>query len=76
MEERGDDRKMNAEKTNERKRGSGRKSKFLEILKKVLIWSAVIVGIALLLVVLYQILKFILIAAVLFIAFLFPTRRW
>ena len=67
---------MNAEKTNERNTGVGRKSKFLEILKKVLIWTAVIVGIALLLVALYQILKFILIAAVLVVAFFFPSRRW
>lgn len=65
---------MNADKTNERK--IGHKSKFFEIFKKVLVWAAVIVGVAFLLIALYQILKFLLVAAVLFVAFFFPTRRW
>lgn len=67
---------MTAANTNERKNNSARKAKFLDILKKVLFWSGVVIGSALLLVALYQLLKFILVAAVLFVAFLFSTRRW
>ena len=67
---------MNPEEPKESKKGCGRKSKILEILKNVLIWSVVLVVIAFLFVVLYQLFKFILVSAILLVAFLFPSRRW
>ena len=57
---------------------TARKEKFLKVLKNILIWTGVIIGGAVLLVALYQILKFLFVGAILLIAWLGPVfpRRW
>ena len=57
---------------------SARKEKILNTCKKVLIWTGVIIGGAVLIGVLYQILKFLFVGAILLIAWLGPVfpRRW
>ena len=68
---------MNTATVNERKvNKSARKEKILNVLKNILIWTGIIIGGAVLLVALYQILKFLFVAALLFIAWLCPKRRW
>ena len=68
---------MNTATVNERKvNKSARKEKILDVCKKVLIWTGIIIGGAVLLVALYQILKFLFVGALLFIAWLCPKRRW
>ena len=52
-----------------------RKSKFLDTLLKVLLWIGIIAAAVLLLVALYQILKFLFVAIALFLAWTFPGRR-
>ena len=54
------------------------KEKFLKTLKNILIWSVGIIGGAVLLVALYQILQFLFVGAILLIAWLGPVfpRRW
>lgn len=64
---------------NERKANkSVRKEKFLKVLKNILIWTGVIIGGAVLLVALYQILQVLFVGAILLIAWLGPVfpRRW
>lgn len=63
---------------NERKaKNTAKKEKALKILKKILIWSVVIIGGAFLLVALYQILQVLFVGAILLIAWLGPgPRRW
>ena len=64
---------------NERKaKNTARKEKFLKVLKNVLIWTGVIIGGAVLLVALYQILQVLFVGAILLIAWLGPVfpRRW
>lgn len=55
-----------------------RKEKFLKVLKNILIWTGVIIGGAVLLVALYQILQVLFVGAILLIAWLGPVfpRRW
>ena len=55
-----------------------RKEKILNVLKNILIWTGIIIGGAVLLVALYQILKFLFVGAILLIAWLGPVfpRRW
>lgn len=57
---------------------SARKEKILNICKKVLIWTGIIVGGAVLLVALYQISQVLFVGAILLIAWLGPVfpRRW
>ena len=57
---------------------TARKEKILNICKKVLIWTGIIVGGAVLLVALYQILQVLFVGAILLIAWLGPVfpRRW
>ena len=57
---------------------SARKDKILNVLKNILIWTGIIIGGAVLLVALYQILKFLFVGAILLIAWLGPVfpRRW
>ena len=57
---------------------TARKEKILKVLKNILIWTSVIIGGAVLLVALYQILKFLFVGAILLIAWLGPVfpRRW
>lgn len=64
---------------NERKTNNAiRKEKFLKTLKNILIWTGVIIGGAVLLVALYQILQVLFVGAILLIAWLGPVfpRRW
>ena len=64
---------------NERKTNNAiRKEKFLKTLKNILIWTGVIIGGAVLLVALYQILQVLFVVAILLIAWLGPVfpRRW
>lgn len=55
-----------------------RKEKILKVLKNILIWTGVIIGGAVLLVALYQILQVLFVGAILLIAWLGPVfpRRW
>ncbi len=55
---------------------TAQKSKFINFLKKVLVYTCVTVGVILLLAVLYKILEIIFTAALLFIAWLHPRRWW
>ena len=57
---------------------SARKEKFLKVLKNILVWSGIIIGGAVLLVALYQILQVLFVGAILLIAWLGPIfpRRW
>lgn len=57
---------------------SARKEKILNVLKNILIWTGIIIGGAVLLVALYQILEFLFVGAILLIAWLGPVfpRRW
>lgn len=50
------------------------KSKFLDTLLKVLMWIGIIAGAILLLVALYQIIKVVFVAVLLFLAWIFPKR--
>lgn len=70
---------MNTATVTERKIDkSARKEKFLKVLKNILIWTGVIIGGAVLLVALYQILEVLFVGAILLIAWLGPVfpRRW
>ena len=68
---------MNAINTNERKADNSiRKSKFWSTLKKVLLYTVAAVAVVLILAVLYQILEFLFVGAVLFLAWICPKRWW
>ena len=68
---------MNAINTNERKTDNSiRKSKFLNTLKKVLLYTVAAVAVVLVLAVLYQILEFLFVGAILFLAWICPKRWW
>ena len=67
---------MNTATAGERKaRTRIQKGKFIDVLKKILMYTGIVICGIVLLVVLYQILEFLLGAAILLIAFLFPIRR-
>ena len=55
---------------------STRKENFINIVSKILLYTVAIVGGIFLLVAIYQIVKFLFVAAILLIAWLGPTRRW
>ena len=69
---------MNAINTNERKvDNSIRKNKFWSVLKKVLLYTLATIAVVLALVVLYKILEFLFVAAILLIAWVgIVPRRW
>ena len=68
---------MNAINTNERKADNSiRKSKFSSTLKKVLLYTVATVAVMLILIVLYQILEFLFVGAILFLAWICPKRWW
>lgn len=68
---------MNAINKNERKTDNSiRKSKFLSTLKKVLLYTVAAVAVVLVLAVLYQILEFLFVGAILFLAWICPKRWW
>ncbi len=66
---------MNAININERKADKSiLKSKFCSTLKKVLLYTVAAVAVVLILAVLYQILEFLFVGAILFLAWLCPKR--
>jgi cell division protein FtsL len=68
---------MNAINTNERKTDNSiRKSKFWSTLKKVLLYTLAAVAVVVVLAVLYQILEFLFVGAILFLAWICPKRWW
>ena len=69
---------MNAINTNERKADNSKnKNKFWSVLKKVLLYTLATIGVVLTLVVLYKILEFLFVAAILLIAWVgIVPRRW
>ncbi len=68
---------MNAINTNERKtENSVRKGKVLDILKKILLYTVVTVVAIFALVAICQILKFLFVGAILFLAWICPKRWW
>ncbi len=69
---------MNAINTNEKKAGSSiHNNKFWSILKKVLLYTVATIAVVLALVVLYKILEFLFVAAILLIAWVgIVPRRW
>lgn len=68
---------MNAINTNERKtENSVRKGKVLDILKKILLYTVVTVVVVFALVAICQILKFLFVGAILFLAWICPKRWW
>ena len=73
-----EDNGMNAINTNERKvDNSIRKNKFWSVLKKVLLYTLATIAVVLALVVLYKILEFLFVAAILLIAWVgIVPRRW
>lgn len=67
---------MNAINTNERKTENFiRKSKFWSTLKKVLLYTLAAIAVVLVLAILYQILEFLFVGAILFLAWICP-KRW
>lgn len=69
---------MNTMTTERKVNKTARKEKILVICKKVLMWTGIIVGGAVLLGILYQLLEFLFVGAILLIAWLGPIfpRRW
>lgn len=69
---------MTTTATERRINKSARKEKILNSCKKVLTWTGIIIGGAVILGVLYQILEFLFVGAILLIAWLGPVfpRRW
>lgn len=68
---------MSAINTNERKADKSiLKSKFCSNLKKVLLYTVSAVAVVLILAVLYQILEFLFVGAILFLAWICPKRWW
>lgn len=67
---------MNTATAGERKtRNRIQKGKFIDVFKKILMYTGIVIFGIVILVILYQILEFLLGAAILLIAFLFPIRR-
>lgn len=68
---------MNAINTNKKRADNSiRKSKFWSTLKKVLLYTVAAVAVVLILAVLYQILEFLFVGAILFLAWICPKRWW
>ena len=67
---------MNAINTQEEKIKHVKTKKALDILKKILMYPGIILGAIVALVVIYKILEFLFVAAILFIAWLGVPRRW
>lgn len=67
---------MNAINTQEGKTNKVKTKKVFNVLKKILLYSGMIVGSIVALVVLYKVLEFLFVAAILFIAWIGVPRRW
>lgn len=68
---------MNAINNNERKAdASAHQEKNLNILKKILLYTVAAIAVVFVLAVLYQILEFLFVGAILFLAWICPKRWW
>ena len=67
---------MNAINTKDEKTKNVKARKFLDVLKKILIYTGIIIGALVALVVVYKVLEFLFVAAILFIAWIGIPRRW
>ena len=67
---------MNAIDTQEEKIKKVRARKVLDVLKKILMYTGITIGALVALVVIYKVLEFLLMAAILFIAWIGVPRRW
>ena len=67
---------MNAINTKDEKTKNVKARKFLDVLKKILIYTGIIIGALVALVVVYKVLEFLFVAAILFIAWIGVPRRW
>ena len=67
---------MNAIDTQEDKIKKVRVRKVLDVLKKILMYTGITIGALVALVVIYKVLEFLLVAAILFIAWIGVPRRW
>ena len=67
---------MNAINSQDEKIKNVRAKKALDVLKKILMYTGIIIGALVALVVIYKVLEFLLVAAILFIAWIGVPRRW
>lgn len=67
---------MNAINTQEEKAGKVKAKKVLNILKNILLYTGIIIGALVALVVIYKVLEFLFVAVLLFIAWIGVPRRW
>ena len=67
---------MNAINTKDEKTKNVKARTFLDVLKKILIYTGIIIGALVALVVVYKVLEFLFVAAILFIAWIGIPRRW
>ena len=67
---------MNAIDTQEEKIKKVRARKVLDVLKKILMYTGITIGALVALVVIYKVLEFLFVAAILFIAWIGVPRRW
>ena len=67
---------MNAINTKDENTKNVKARKFLDVLKKILIYTGIIIGALVALVVVYKVLEFLFVAAILFIAWIGIPRRW
>ena len=67
---------MNAINTKDEKTKNVKARKFLDVLKKILIYTGIIIGALVALVIVYKVLEFLFVAAILFIAWIGIPRRW
>ena len=67
---------MNAINTQEEKAGKVKAKKVLNILKNILLYTGIIIGALVALVVVYKVLEFLFVAVLLFIAWIGVPRRW
>ena len=67
---------MNAIDTQEEKINKVRARKVFDVLKKILMYTGITIGVLVALVVIYKVLEFLFVAAILFIAWIGVPRRW
>ena len=67
---------MNAINTQEEKAGKVKAKKVLNILKNIMLYTGIIIGALVALVVIYKVLEFLFVAVLLFIAWIGVPRRW
>ena len=67
---------MNSINSQDEKIKNVRAKKALDVLKKILMYTGIIIGVLVALVVIYKVLEFLFVAAILFIGWLGVPRRW